>query len=641
MANEVFKPIEEFVLTSPTGSEQVQVSATQKVTLSQIAQLVKSAPLLSSEVTVTNFETHSYTGRYSFSAIPDNAAFSFKAAASATNGPGVAVYGLAIKISSDTAIYFAGDSSGAQYCIYGAAGNGTNVTNSLYGEGLTKVDVTDFKALTTLLSSIPSGTVVAYRAANTVANGPVSGAGSWGFIFKIDNSTYRVIANIFGGTAAGWGYDMYVGSISGTTTAYWSKINGVSEIPDNVKYLSQAYVSDDLSTLWSELESMTNSGSVSAGDFFPFRFNADAAHAPTANAGHGFYQYGTNCAYAIIFEEVATGNGRAWFGHFESSDGEAVWTQIGAASDVTKIGQSQTVTNYTSNTFLSDGFSALNIGDIFGFSSTSATGGPSSSALFGIGQKLSALSCRYICSSAALKKTWIGVSDNSSAITWSEIGSGTPEAVIVPNGDWVNDTDFGFKKVGDMVPVIFEQGASGTPNSENAFSGYAICTTFTSSPLYWVADFVVSSPTYTEGTMFFGQVEYQNTPAWTRIGGTGASSGGGMVLAGSESSYPINSDEGPVTLTNVNPGDHLLIQAFVVGMGTKTTPQGEFMLGFTVPEEGATQIILEVHNFDSNELENFVAGVVSVGNPGIEFEITTQNGTGVAAMEIRRMWKLP
>lgn len=532
MANEVFKPIEEFVLTSPTGSEQVQVSATQKVTLSQIAQLVKSAPLLSSEVTVTNFETHSYTGRYSFSAIPDNAAFSFKAAASATNGPGVAVYGLAIKISSDTAIYFAGDSSGAQYCIYGVAGSGTNVTNSLYGEGLTKVDVTDFKALTTLLSSIPSGTVVAYRAANTVANGPVSGAGSWGFIFKIDNSTYRVIANIFGGTAAGWGYDMYVGSISGTTTAYWSKINGASEIPDNVKYLSQAYVSDDLSTLWSELESMTNSGSVSAGDFFPFRFNADAAHAPTANAGHGFYQYGTNCAYAIIFEEVATGNGRAWFGHFESSDGEAVWTQIGAASDVTKIGQSQTVTNYTSNTFLSDGFSALNIGDIFGFSSTSATGGPSSSALFGIGQKLSALSCRYICSSAALKKTWIGVSDNSSAITWSEIGSGTPEAVIVPNGDWVNDTDFGFKKVGDMVPVIFEQGASGTPNSENAFSGYAICTTFTSSPLYWVADFVVSSPTYTEGTMFFGQVEYQNTPAWTRIGGTGASSGGEGPLSG-------------------------------------------------------------------------------------------------------------
>lgn len=641
MANEVFKPIEEFVLTSPTGSEQVQVSATQKVTLSQIAQLVKSAPLLSSEVTVTNFETHSYTGRYSFSEIPDNTAFSFKAAASAANGPGVAVYGLAIKISSDTAIYFAGDSSGAQYCIYGVAGSGTNVTNSLYGEGLTKVDVTDFKALPTILSSVPSETVVAYRAANTVANGPVSGAGSWGFIFKIDNSTYRVIANIFGGTAAGWGYDMYVGSISGTTTAYWSKINGASEIPDNVKYLSQAYVSDDLSTLWSELESITNSGSVSAGDFFPFRFNANTVSTPTANAGHGFYQYGTNCAYAIIFEEVATGNGRAWFGHFESSDGEAVWTQIGAASDVTKIGQSQTVTNYTSNTFLSDGFSALNIGDIFGFSSTSATGGPSSSALFGIGQKLSALSCRYICSSAALKKTWIGVSDNSSAITWSEIGSGTPEAVIVPNGDWVNDTDFGFKKVGDMVPVIFEQGASGTPNSENAFSGYAICTTFTSSPLYWVADFVVSSSTYTEGTMFFGQVEYQNTPAWTRIGGTGASSGGGMVLAGSESSYPIKNDSGTVTLSNVNPGDHLLIQAMIVGTGTKTSPQGCFMTGCTVPEAGAQELLILVQDFNGSEDAHFMAGTVSVGNPGIEFELTLLFPSSIASMQIQRMWKLP
>lgn len=641
MANEVFKPIEEFVLTSPTGSEQVQVSATQKVTLSQIAQLVKSAPLLSSEVTVTNFETHSYTGRYSFSAIPDNSAFSFKAAASATNGPGVAVYGLAIKISSDTAIYFAGDSSGAQYCIYGVSGAGTNVTNSLYGEGLTKVDVTDFKALTTLLSSIPSGTVVAYRAANTVANGPLSGAGSWGFIFKIDSSTYRVIANVFGGTAAGWGYDMYVGSISGTTTAYWSKINGASEIPDNVKYLSQAYVTDDLSTLWSELESITNSGSVSAGDFFPFRFNADAAHAPTANAGHGFYQYGTNCAYAIIFEEVATGNGRAWFGHFESSDGEAVWTQIGAASDVTKIGQSQTVTNYTSNTFLSDGFSALSIGDIFGFSSTSTTGGPSSSALFGIGQKLSALSCRYICSSAALKKTWIGVSDNSSAITWSEIGSGTPEAVIVPNGDWVNDTDFGFKKVGDMVPVIFEQGASGTPSIENAFSGYAICTTFVSSPLYWVADFVVSSPTYTEGTMFFSQVEYQNTPGWTRIGGTGASSGGGIKLAGSESNYPLVSDEDVTTLQGVKVGDYLLAKAKVAGIGTQTTPQGQFSLCFTVPAERGSEIILNVLDINGDRSENFIITTTSAGDTAVKLGLTTQEGNGVAVMEIERMWKLP
>ena len=124
---------------------------------------------------------------------------------------------------------------------------------------------------------------------------------------------------------------MYVGSISGTTTAYWSKINGASEIPDNVKYLSQTYVTEDPTTLWSELESMTNSGSVSAGDFFPFRFNANTVSTPTANAGHGFYQYGTNCAYAIIFEEVASGNGRAWFGHFESNDGAVEWTQIGSS----------------------------------------------------------------------------------------------------------------------------------------------------------------------------------------------------------------------------------------------------------------------------------------------------------------------
>lgn len=238
------------------------------------------------------------------------------------------------------------------------------------------------------------------------------------------------------------------------------------------------------------------------------------------------------------------------------------------------------------------------------------------------------------------QKIWTGYTDGTT-IKWTQVGDGGTQPVIVPNGDWVQDADFGFKKVGDMVPVIFEQGASGTPNSENAFSGYAICTTFTSSPLYWVADFVVSSPTYTEGTMFFSQVEYQNTPGWTRIGGTGASSGGGIELAGSESNYPLVSDEDVITLQGVKVGDYLLAKAKVAGIGTQTTPQGQFSLCFTVPAAGGSEIILGVLDINGNRSENFIIATTSAGDTAVKLGLTTQEGNGVAAMEIERMWKLP
>lgn len=349
-----FKNIDDFTLKSAaTGTEEIQTSATEKINTQQIADLVRSTPMLNSEVTVTNFQAHTFTGGVSFSEIPNNAVFSFKAAASATDGPGVAVNGLGIKISSDTAIYFASSGS-TQYLIQGVTGAGTDVVNLSYGKGLDNYTVTNFLALTSLLAEVPSGTTVSFRAANDSTNGPVSGAGSWGFILKIDNSTFRVIANIFGGTAPGWGYDMYIGFIYSTTTKNWSKVNGISELPDNVMYLAQAYVTEDPTTLWSELEGMTSSGSVSAGDFFPFKFNANTVSMPTTNAGHGFYQYGTNCAYAIIFEEVATGNGRAWFGHFESSDGAVEWTEIGGGN---VLSGALTITNKISST----------TGTVFGF----------------------------------------------------------------------------------------------------------------------------------------------------------------------------------------------------------------------------------------------------------------------------------
>lgn len=111
MAN-VYKDISEFVQkVAATGNEEFQVSATEKITAQQIADLASVEG--TKYVVVTDFRTNSWTlngQSITFSSdIKVGEFVTFESAKTATNGPDVPLKGYAIKISSFVALYIGTD----------------------------------------------------------------------------------------------------------------------------------------------------------------------------------------------------------------------------------------------------------------------------------------------------------------------------------------------------------------------------------------------------------------------------------------------------------------------------------------------------------------------------------------------------
>lgn len=107
MAN-VYKDISEFVQkVAATGNEEFQVSATEKITAQQIADLASVEG--TKYVVVTDFRTNSWTlngQSITFSIdIKEGELVTFESAKAAANGPDVALAGYAIKISALMALY--------------------------------------------------------------------------------------------------------------------------------------------------------------------------------------------------------------------------------------------------------------------------------------------------------------------------------------------------------------------------------------------------------------------------------------------------------------------------------------------------------------------------------------------------------
>lgn len=111
MAN-VYKDISEFIKkAAATGNEEFQVSATEKITAQQIADLASVEGV--KYVVVTNFRNNSWTlngQSIAFSSdIKVGEFVTFESAKTATNGPDVPLKGYAIKISSFMALYIGTD----------------------------------------------------------------------------------------------------------------------------------------------------------------------------------------------------------------------------------------------------------------------------------------------------------------------------------------------------------------------------------------------------------------------------------------------------------------------------------------------------------------------------------------------------
>lgn len=98
----------QFTDVTPTGEEKIQISASQRTTLQNIANLAPAKGV--KQVVVTNFQTNTWTlsdgGRVSFPTdIKVGEIVTFTSAQDAVKGPGVALFGYAIKHNSLMASY--------------------------------------------------------------------------------------------------------------------------------------------------------------------------------------------------------------------------------------------------------------------------------------------------------------------------------------------------------------------------------------------------------------------------------------------------------------------------------------------------------------------------------------------------------
>lgn len=151
MAN-VYKDISEFIKkAAATGNEEFQVSATEKITAQQIADLASVEGV--KYVVVTNFRNNSWTlngQSITFSSdIKVGEFVTFESAKTATNGPDVPLKGYAIKINSFMALYIGTELN-----------NKVNGTPTLYVFKSTNLYDTSWQKLPADEAGVPVGTTL-------------------------------------------------------------------------------------------------------------------------------------------------------------------------------------------------------------------------------------------------------------------------------------------------------------------------------------------------------------------------------------------------------------------------------------------------------------------------------------------------
>lgn len=142
----------QFTDVTPTGEEKIQISASQRTTLQNIANLAPAKGV--KQVIVTNFRTNTWTlsdgGSVSFlKDIKVGEIVTFTSAQDATNGPGVELFGYAIKHNSLMASYVGMTTSNKVNGIptiytYKSAGAYATAWQQLPDASVKTVEITDF-----------------------------------------------------------------------------------------------------------------------------------------------------------------------------------------------------------------------------------------------------------------------------------------------------------------------------------------------------------------------------------------------------------------------------------------------------------------------------------------------------------------
>lgn len=142
----------QFTDVTPTGEEKIQISASQRTTLQNIANLAPAKGV--KQVVVTNFQTNTWKlsdgGSVSFqNDIKVGEIVTFTSAQDATTGPGVALFGYAIKYNSLMASYVGMTMSNKLNGIptiytYKSAGAYATAWQQLPDASVKTVEITDF-----------------------------------------------------------------------------------------------------------------------------------------------------------------------------------------------------------------------------------------------------------------------------------------------------------------------------------------------------------------------------------------------------------------------------------------------------------------------------------------------------------------
>lgn len=360
--------------TTLTGNEEFQVSATEKVTSQQIADLAPAKGV--KQVVVTDFQTNTWTlsdgGSVSFlNDIKVGEIVTFTSAKNATNGPGVALFGYAIKYNILMASYVGMTASNKVNGIptiytYKSAGVYATAWQQLPDASVKTVEITDF-AIPSVNITKDGQSFLFY--ANDASNIPNNNHGATSFV------GVAIASPIFITGDQRLLYYMMVDTARGTF------------------YMGRANLEDDV-VAWNDTPvtrlgqavqvTAFTEGALSAllysykpGDFIPFYTGNVTASAsnqfPESGVFNGFISMGSNEGdYFQIFAFKTGAGGKAYSGSCIGST--TTWTELGGG------GGEQTVIwiNANQNVFDVGLYPFTKLGEMFPiFIDTSATNNPS------------------------------------------------------------------------------------------------------------------------------------------------------------------------------------------------------------------------------------------------------------------------
>ena len=328
----------QFTDVTPTGEEKIQISASQRTTLQNIANLAPAKGV--KQVVVTNFQTNTWKlrdgGSVSFSMdIKVGEIVTFTSAQDAVNGPGVELFGYAIKHNSLMASYVGMTTSSKVNGIptiytYKSAGAYATSWQQLPDASVKTVEITDF-AIPGLNITKDGESFLFY--ANDASNIPNSNHGATSFV------GVAIASPIFITGDQRLLYYMMVDTASGMF--YTGRANLEDDVvawnDTPVTRLGQAVQV----TAFTEPALSDLLYSYKPGDFIPFFTNSvtasEANQFPESGIFNGFISMGSNEGDYFQIFAFKTGSTKAYLGACIGSTTQ--WTALegGGAQTVKKL----------------------------------------------------------------------------------------------------------------------------------------------------------------------------------------------------------------------------------------------------------------------------------------------------------------